>query len=70
MKLVSGDRISWQYIHHLNSRSSVEKIKYGVYFGKVKHTVHWLGKSLAIVQFDGNKRVSRIPIAELKLYTV
>ena len=68
MKLESGTRIRWQYIHHLNGKSRVNIIKFGVYYGKVKHTVRWNGKSLAIVQFDGNKHVSRVPIEELRLY--
>ena len=63
-------KIEWQYTHHLNSRSSVEKIKTGIYFGKIKHTYkHWekIGaEQMAIVHFDGNKRSSKVPYNELK----
>ena len=63
-------RIKWQYTHWFNSRSSVQRVKEGDYFAKVKHTVkHWKKRGavqLAWVRFDGNKRCSRVPVAELK----
>ena len=65
MKFISGDRISWKYTHHLNRRSSVGRIKYGIYYGRIKHTIRWGGKQLALVLFDGNKRTSRVPIEGL-----
>ena len=60
----SGDRVKWKYIHHLNSRSEVVKTKYGEYIRKI---VKYKGRhQLAMVQFDGNKRVSRVPHCELE----
>lgn len=53
-----GDKISWQYTHHLNSRSSVEKVKDGVFIKKLKN-----GK--ALVRFDGNKTDSRVELKSL-----
>jgi len=57
--------IAWTYRHALNSRSRVQRTKGGVYYGKVKHTARYDGKQLAIVKFNGNKRVSRVPFGEL-----
>jgi hypothetical protein len=68
MKIKSGTRIRWQYIHHLNGKSRVNRIKFGVYLRKVYHSERWNGKPLAIVQFNGNKHVSKVPIEELKQY--
>lgn len=67
MDFTAGDRVYWQYTHHLNSTSSVEKTKRGEYYGRVKHTMLYNGKPLAVVQFDGNKSASRVPIDELRL---
>jgi len=51
----SGDRIKWGK-------------KYGKYIGQIRHTVKYKGRhQLAMVQFDGNKRVSRVPHCELEL---
>ncbi|MES0445044.1 MAG: hypothetical protein ABUJ92_00725 [Desulfobacterales bacterium] len=61
----SGDRVSWMYRHHLNSRSSTAKTKHGDYYGKIKHTYRYDGPQLAVVKFDGNKRASRVPFEEL-----
>ncbi|MGR3292528.1 MAG: hypothetical protein ACUZ9M_00770 [Candidatus Scalindua sp.] len=58
-------RISWTYTHNLNSRSSVRRTKHGEYYGRVRHTVRYYGPQLAVVQFDGNKRTSKIPFDEL-----
>lgn len=63
----SGDRIKWKYVHHLNARSEKVKIKRGVYIGLIRHTSKYKGRhQLAMVQFDGNKRVSRVPHCELE----
>lgn len=48
----SGERIVW-------------KNKHGEYIGRIRHTYKHRGKELAMVQFDGNKRVSRVPIDEI-----
>lgn len=62
-------KIQWQYTHHLNSTSSVERVKTGEYFGRVKHTAkHWDkldSVQMAIVKFDGNEGYSRVPSGEL-----
>lgn len=67
--LTSGCRICWQYIHHLNSKRSTIITKYGVYYGNVKHKKKFLADGnanpLAVVQFDGNKTTSRIPLCDL-----
>lgn len=63
-------RIKWEYTHHLNSKSQIQIVKEGEYFGKIKHTYrHWNktgAKQMACVKFDGNKRVSFVPYEELK----
>jgi hypothetical protein len=53
-----GDKISWQYTHHLNSRSATEIVKTGVFIKELKN-----GK--ALVRFKGNKTDSRVPQSEL-----
>ena len=42
-------------------------VKYGAYIGKIRHTYRYDGDQLAMVRFDGNKRVSRVPFIELSL---
>lgn len=70
MSLKPGDRVSWQYTHRLNARSSVERVKNGVYFGKINHTAkHFynsLSEQLGYVLFDGNKTYSKVPVGDLK----
>lgn len=66
-----GDRVQWQYTHHLNSRSSVERIKVGTIIeltGDVKNVRHVSG-SRAKVLFDGNKHPSKVPIKDLQPIT-
>lgn len=65
-KLKSGDRITWIYTHHFNSKSQALRVKKGEYIGFVKHTIKYDGDQLAIVQFDGNKGMSRIPLYKLR----
>ncbi len=64
----SGDRIKWSYRHFLNRKSSFVRTKYGVYIRLVKHPTppdaRW--PQCAVVRFDGNKRVSRVPHCELE----
>lgn len=64
-KLKYGDRIKWIYIHHFNSKSRVRGIKRGKYIGEIRHTIRHKGEELAMVKFDNNKGVSRVPISEL-----
>ena len=63
----TGDLISWEYTHHFNSRSKSQMMKHGEYIGKVKHTSRYNGPQLAVVQFHGNKRTSRVPLFELQV---
>lgn len=62
----SGDRIKWEYPPPVKNRSIVMKVKYGEYIGLIRHTSKYKGRhQLAMVRFDGNKRVSRVPYCEL-----
>ncbi len=65
-KLKAGDRIRWIYLHHFNSKSHSLRAKKGEYFGLIKHTFKYEGEQLALVQFDGNKKTSRVPLYKLK----
>lgn len=60
-----GQRISWSYLHHLNSKSSSSVTKHGEFQGLIKHTIKHKGKQLAAVTFDGNKCQSKVPYWEL-----
>lgn len=63
----NGDRIQWTYEHHLNSRSSVMRTKVGVLIGttgSVKND-RYVSGSIAIVHFDGNKGVSKVPYKDI-----
>lgn len=64
--MVGQYRVTWQYRHHYNSKSNAIRVKTGEYFGKIKHTIRYNGEQLAIVLFDGNKRISKVPMSELK----
>ncbi len=61
----SGDLISWEYTHHFNSKSRSQRMKHGEYIGLIRHTCRYDGPQLAMVKFQGNKRVSRVPVFEL-----
>jgi len=61
----TGDIVRWNYTHHLNSSSSTEIEKTGVFYGKIKHTVRYRGPQLACVKFKGNKNTSNVPLEEL-----
>lgn len=58
--LKEGDKIYWQYTHHLNSRSSIEIIRSGVFVRMIKGN-----KDYCLVKFKGNKGNSRIKYSEL-----
>lgn len=64
-----NDVVLWQYTHHLNSRSSVERVKEGVLLKitntKKKYLSDWPSK-IGVVKFNGNKTTSRVPIDALK----
>ena len=63
-------RIKWTYTHHLNSTSSIRRVKIGEYFGKIKHTYkHWDkpgAVQMAFVKFDDNEGYSKVPYDELE----
>ncbi len=40
-------------------------MKHGEYIGLIKHTCRYDGPQLAMVKFQGNKGVSRVPVFEL-----
>ncbi|MDD4924305.1 MAG: hypothetical protein PHF74_05670 [Dehalococcoidales bacterium] len=62
-------RIKWIYWHSLNSKSKVQRVKEGEYYGKIKHTYkHWEkdgARQMACVHFDGNKHASFVPYNDL-----
>jgi len=68
--LKKGDRCKWQFTHNLNSRSSIERVKVGVYWGKARHTSkHWRhygSVQMGWVHFDGNKNQSQVPLEEIQ----
>lgn len=69
-RLRHGDRIKWTYYHALNYRTETYRTKHGIYWSTCRHTSkHWRhsdAEQMAWVQFDGNKRLSRVPLHELK----
>lgn len=66
-KLKSGDLVTYQYTHHLNSISTTEIVKCGKYYGDVKHSVNYRGEGqLSIVHFDRNIRSSKVLKKRLK----
>ena len=42
-------------------------MKRGEFIKEVNHNRCWYGKQMAVVRFDGNKRISRIPLQSLEL---
>lgn len=60
-----GDKIFWTYEHHLNSKSSTFITKKGEFISLIKHNNKWVGEQLALVQFSGNKKPSRVPLYDL-----
>ena len=62
-----GSRVTWCYRHHLNSTSTTLIVKHGTYIAKIRHTYRYNGPQLAAVQFDDNKRLSKVPFYELEL---
>ena len=71
MKFKKGDRIIWTYQHHLNSKSVTIRVKHGTLIREIVAKRHDTGMSwpeinYALVHFDGNKNLSRVPINELE----
>ena len=72
LELKRGDFIVWSYWHSLNSKTGLYRTKTGVFIGLINHTTTYImkgGVQLAMVKFNGNKGVSRVPYFELDLYT-
>lgn len=62
-----GDRITWQYTHHLNSISRVERVKAGVFIREIKPSIKNMRFYITcLVKFDGNKHPSRVRRIELR----
>lgn len=65
-----GDKILYQYTHHLNSRSSVERVKEGVFIRKVKSKRHspydWQPNPKVVIMLDGNKNPSTVRLSEIR----
>ena len=62
-----GDYITWKYLHHFNSRSRAWKTKWGIFIRKVRHSANYTGKQMAVVQFNGNKGETRVPLSEVQV---
>lgn len=66
-KIKPGDNVKWTYKHYLNSKSFTYITKKGIVVdvtGAVKN-VRYVSGSVAIVQFEGNKTKSKVPVDEL-----
>lgn len=65
-----GDRVVWEYIHSLNSRSKVKRFKKGTFVRIVKPRpivgANTPSRHYGIVLFDGNKTESKVSLAELR----
>ena len=63
-----GKRVRFQYRHWTNTTTSFLVAKDGDYNGMISHTCNFKGsKQMAAVSFDGNKRMSFVPLMELKI---
>lgn len=65
----AGQRVRWQYTHHLNSRSSIEIAKHGTCIRQMrerKGLQQPLHPEIVLVHFDGNKTLSKVKLAELE----
>jgi len=70
MEFKKGDKIKWVYYHWLNSKSYTIKTKFGIFIREsFRHRydggMAWPEK-IAIVQFDGNKSISRVLLNEIE----
>lgn len=69
-EIKEGDRVSWSYIHSLNSKSSTIRKKEGVFIRPVRSEKIDGGSrttsyEYSLVHFEGNKRPSRVKTKEL-----
>ena len=65
LRFKHGDRIEWPYVHKFGM-AKVTRIKVGIFWAYRRHTIKHRGPDEAYVQFDGNKRLSSVPIHELR----
>ena len=68
IRIISGDRILWSYMHSLNRTSQVERTKFGVFKGLVRQKIDKYGyheARRARVRFDGNRTDSIVLFSEL-----
>ena len=65
-----GDKIEYQYTHHLNSRSTTEIVKDCVFIRWVKRKgkipYDWEPNRKAVVQLKGNKNTSQVWESEIR----
>lgn len=67
MSFNPGDRVDWQYTHSLNSRSKVERVKTGTFMRVLEPKRNkYAAPIYGVVQFDGNKGISRVLLNELR----
>lgn len=62
-----GDRIIYQYVHHLNSKSSTTISKNATFIRWTKaKPFEWHPNQKAIIQVDGNKTTSTVYQSQIK----
>jgi len=64
-----GDKILYQYTHHLNSRSTTEIVKEGIFIRRVKRkgsVYDWDVNQKCVVKLNGNKNTSTIRMTEIR----
>ena len=69
-KIRVGDKVKWSYTHHLNSKSSIVRVKKGVFISFIRSEEVCGGSRITTshygkVHFDGNKNPSRVLVADL-----
>lgn len=65
----SGDKVIYQYTHHLNSKSTTEIVKKGLFVREVKRKkrflADWEADPRCVVQLEGNKNPSIVRRSQL-----
>jgi hypothetical protein len=68
MGFVRGDRVRYSYQGSVGCGTDwITRTKDGEFCGWVRHTCRWKGEQMGCVHFDGNRRVSFVPISRLRL---
>jgi hypothetical protein len=63
-----GDRILYQFTHWMNSKSSTQRVKSGVFLRKVKvspFNTEW-GNPRVVIQIDENKNTSIVRLSQIR----